>query len=217
MPIARGTRGGFGLPFFISPWFPASLGPCPSLDSPTTAQYYAAMRSALDSSKLQLLLRELGLRARSPGKIYLTGGASALLEGWRDSTVDVDLKLEPEPGGIFQAIAELKNRLDVNIELASPDQFLPSLADWDAHSRFVTRHGKVEFYHYDFRAQALAKLARAHERDLLDVSAMIDRQLVSAEEIKSAFEEIRPQLIRFPGLDAEVFEKRVFDFLRKQG
>jgi hypothetical protein len=36
----------------------------------------------------------LGRHARGPGRVYLTGGATALLEGWRASTVDVDLKLE---------------------------------------------------------------------------------------------------------------------------
>jgi hypothetical protein len=34
---------------------------------------------------------------REHGRIYLTGGATALLYGWRSTTIDVDLKANPEP------------------------------------------------------------------------------------------------------------------------
>jgi hypothetical protein len=173
------------------------------------------MRSAVDPSKIHRLLRELGRRARGPGRVYLTGGASALLEGWRASTVDIDVRFDPEPEGVFEAIAELKNELDVNVELASPDHFLPPLPEWRSHSTFIARHGDVEFYHYDFRAQALSKLARGHQRDLGDVRAMLGRGLVSKAELGEAFEAIKPQLIRYPALDPEAFERRVRSFLEE--
>lgn len=167
------------------------------------------MRSPVDPERLEKLLRELGRRATGPGRVYLVGGASALLEGWRTSTVDVDIKLDPEPSGIFEAIAQLKNELDLNIELSAPDVFLPTLSDWRARSRFVARHGPVDFFHYDFRAQALAKIARDHERDRLDVDAMLARGLVSPGELVEAFELIEPSLIRFPALDAQVLRRRI--------
>ncbi|MEZ4282034.1 MAG: hypothetical protein R3F21_20720 [Myxococcota bacterium] len=53
------------------------------------------MRRPLDPERLQQVLEALGRACRGPGVLYLTGGATALLEGWRDSTVDVDLKLDP--------------------------------------------------------------------------------------------------------------------------
>lgn len=174
------------------------------------------MRSPVDSAKVHRLLEELGRQARGPGRVYLTGGASALLEGWRSTTVDVDLKLDPEPPGIFEAIARLKNELDLNVELASPDQFLPPLPDWRACSLFIARHGEVDFYHYDFRAQALAKLARAYDRDLFDVDAMLERGLIDKPSLGAALEAIRADLIRYPGLDAEAFERRVREFLERR-
>lgn len=175
------------------------------------------MRAPVDEAKLRRLLREIGRRARGPGRIYLTGGASALLEGWRETTVDVDLKLDPEPPGIFEALAALKADLDLNVELASPDQFLPPLAGWQSRSPFVSRHGEVEFFHYDFRAQALSKLARGLERDLGDVRQMLRRGLVTSEELIAGLEEIRPGLVRYPGLDADAFERRVRRFLAGAG
>lgn len=174
------------------------------------------MRPPASPEKVRQLLRELGRRARGPGRVYLVGGATALLEGWRAATVDVDLKLDPEPDGIFQAIAALKDELGVSIELAAPDQFLPPLPDWRERSRFVARHGDVEFFHYDLRAQALAKLARAHDRDLADVRAMLDRGLVSADELLAALDAMRPGLVRYPALDAAAFERRVRQFLERR-
>lgn len=159
------------------------------------------MRRPLDSDRLNRVLESLGRACRGPGTLYLTGGATALLEGWRASTVDVDLRLDPEPEGVFAAIARIKEELDVNIELASPADFLPELADWRSESRLVGRFGPIEVRHYDFRGQALAKLARGFERDVADVRAMLDRQLVSCARLRAAFEEMDARLERFPRVD----------------
>lgn len=104
------------------------------------------MRANIDTQKLERLMQLLGREAQGSGCIYFTGGASALLIGWRNSTVDVDIRLDPEPPGIFQAIAKLKQELNINIELASPQDFLPPLPGWrdrsvlanEAKFRFIT-------------------------------------------------------------------------------
>lgn len=105
------------------------------------------MRSNVDPQKIEQLMQALGREARGTGSIYFTGGASALLIGWRSSTVDIDIRLDPEPPGIFQAIAKLKQTLDINIELASPQDFLPPLPGWRDRSVFIKRQGNISFYH----------------------------------------------------------------------
>lgn len=167
------------------------------------------MRAKADVAKIRELMRKLGEGSRGPGCIYLTGGATALLEGWRATTVDVDLKLDPEPPGAFEAIAQLKNELDVNVELAAPDQFLPAVPGWRERSRFIDRYGSVDFYHYDFVSQALSKVARAHDRDLRDIEAMISRGLVRKEQVREAFKAIEADLPRYPGVDAQALCERV--------
>ena len=104
------------------------------------------MRSNVDSQKIEQLMEALGKEARSSGCIYFTGGASALLIGWRSSTVDIDIRLDPQPSGIFQAIAKLKQELNINIELASPQDFLPPLPGWRDRSVFIGKRGQISFY-----------------------------------------------------------------------
>ena len=106
------------------------------------------MRPNVDLQKIEHLMKVLGQEAQGSGSIYFTGGASALLIGWRNSTVDVDIRLDPEPLGIFQSIAKLKQELNINIELASPQDFLPPLPGWRDRSIFIARKGHPLFYHY---------------------------------------------------------------------
>jgi hypothetical protein len=173
------------------------------------------MRPDVDVQKIERLMQALGREARSSGCIYFTGGASALLIGWRGSTVDVDIRLDPEPSGIFQAIAKLKQDLNINIELASPQDFLPPLPGWRDRSRFIGKYGQISFYHYDFTAQALSKLSRGFDRDLQDVQAMYEQKLFSLADLRSCSEAIAPELIRFPALNPDVFRSRVETFIKR--
>jgi hypothetical protein len=163
------------------------------------------MRPPVQLQKLEALMTAMGLRVKGPGRIYLTGGATALLHGWRPMTVDVDLKGDPEPAGFFEAIAALKDELSVNIELASPSDFIPELPDWRERSIFIARHGRIDFYHYDPYSQALSKLERGHSRDLADVDAMLRDSLIEKKLLLALFNQIYPLLIRYPALDPQSF------------
>ena len=173
------------------------------------------MRSNVDPEKLEQLMDILGKEARGSGSIYFTGGASALLIGWRSSTVDVDIRLDPEPPGIFQAIAKIKQDLNINIELASPQDFLPPLPGWRERSVFIGRKGQISFYHYDFTAQALSKLSRGYDRDINDVQSMFEQGLFSLANLRDCFEAIEPDLIRFPSLNPDALKSRVETFIEQ--
>ena len=173
------------------------------------------MRSNVDSQKIEQLMKALGREARGSGCICFTGGASALLIGWRSSTVDIDIRLDPEPLGVFQAIAKLKQELDINIKLASPQDFLPALPGWRDRSIFIGQQGEISFYHYDFTAQALSKLSRGYNRDIDDVRAMYKQKLFSLEKLRDCFEAIASELIRFPSLDSNVLRRKIEQFIER--
>lgn len=170
------------------------------------------MRTETDKDKLERFMIELGKRVLGPGSIYLTGGATAVLYGWRSMTIDVDLKPDPEPPGLFEALAVLKDELDINVELASPDQFIPPPSGWRERSLFIARHGMIEFFHYDPYGQALSKLQRRHERDLQDVHSLWRAGLIQKDRLRELFTLIKPQLIRYPAIDPVVFETVVMEF-----
>ena len=114
--------------------------------------------------------------ASGPMRVYLVGGCSAVIIGWRDATIDVDLAIRPSDDALLRAIPELKNALDINIELASPADFIPLPSGWENRSLLISRREQVAFHHFDFYSQALAKLERGHRQDVADVRAMLERE-----------------------------------------
>jgi hypothetical protein len=167
------------------------------------------MRERLNEERLRAFMRALARAATREGRVYITGGGSALLLRWRDSTLDVDIKIVPENDDLLRSIVTLKESLSINVELAAPDDFIPPLPGWQERSPFIAREGKVSFHHYDFYAQALAKIERDHEIDRADVKHMIDAGLVAPAKLLSLFEQIRPDLYRYPAISPSRFEERV--------
>ena len=138
------------------------------------------MRPPVDDERLRELARRLGALADARTIVYLTGGASAVLEGWRASTVDADL-----PG-------------------------------WRERSPLVFDEGNVEVRHFDFYSQALSKIERGFRQDLEDVRQMLASGLVTAEKLRELYDQIEPQLYRYPAIDPGDLRRRV-EALRNEG
>jgi hypothetical protein len=146
-------------------------------------------------------MRAIAVEAREPGRIYLAGGASMVLNGWRSSTVDIDISIVPENDRVLRAIPELKEVLHVNVELSSPAHFVPPLPGWEERSTFIAREGVIDFHHFDFYTQALSKIERAHRKDLVDVESMVRNGFVQPKRLLSLFGEIADQLYRYPAVN----------------
>ncbi len=78
------------------------------------------MRALADAERIHRFMRALAESARQDGRVYFTGGATAVLLGWRPTTIDVDLRFVPEQDVLLRAIPTLKEQLQINVELASP-------------------------------------------------------------------------------------------------
>lgn len=167
------------------------------------------MRALADRDRIARFMRALGRSADREGVCYLTGGATAVLYGWRTSTIDVDVLLEPETDALLRAIREAKDELRINVELASPLDFIPAVPGWEERSVSIGREGRLSFLHFDLVSQALAKAERAHAQDLEDIAAMIDLGLIDPSAVRAAFERIEPELYRFPAIDPRAFRRRV--------
>ncbi len=158
-------------------------------------------------------MRAFGQAARVEGRVYLTGGSTAVLQGWRDSTIDVDIKLIPDRDELLQEIPRLKQALDLNIELASPADFIPVAEGWEARSPLIRTEGKLAFHHFDPVAQALSKAERGHDQDRRDIQELVASGLVDPDEARAQFEQIEPLLYRFPAVDPASFRAAVEELL----
>ncbi len=122
------------------------------------------MRSLADSTRIERLIEEWGRTASVDGTVYLAGGATAVLHGWRESTLDVDVKL---------------------VRIATSCCAIP-------RRRSPRPSG------------GMFKIARTS-------SILLASGLVTAAGARAQFEEIEPQLYRFPAIDPESFRAAVED------
>ena len=171
------------------------------------------MRELADEERIRRFMQALGAAAPREGTCFFTGGATAVLHGWRATTLDVDIELEPEQDELLRALPAIKDDLSINVELASPAHFIPLPAGWQDRSPSAGREGRLSFKHFDLYSQALAKIERGHVQDVQDVQAMLERGLVEKERLRSAYEEIEPQLYRFPAVDPADFLRGVDEAL----
>lgn len=171
------------------------------------------MRELADPKRIEQFMRELGRAVDVSGRVYLTGGATAVLYGWRATTIDVDIKLIPDHDEILREIPRLKEKLNLNVELAAPSDFIPLPRGWEERSPMIRQEGKLSFHHFDPVAQALSKVERGHDQDIRDVKEMVAAGLVTPAEALIQFETIEPELYRFPAIDPASFRQAVEDLL----
>lgn len=110
-------------------------------------------------------------------------------------------------------LAALRDELGLNIEFASPDQFIPVLAGWPDRSPFVERVADTTYRHFEYLAQALAKTSRQVAHDRADVLALVDRSLVSGADVWAYLRAVEEQLHRYPQVRAAQLAQKIRDLL----
>src|SRR5262245_37610006 len=99
-----------------------------------------SLRPSVNRSRIELFLKQLGERYHRPGRVYLVGGTTLVFEAYRQQTLDIDIAIEvtPEDHGAFvQAVRKLKETLDVNVEEASPGDFIPLPGGYADRHEFI--------------------------------------------------------------------------------
>jgi hypothetical protein len=171
----------------------------------------------VDAAAIRRFLEAISRQAGGPTTVYLVGGSTAVELGWRASTIDIDLRLEPEDDGILRGLSRIKIDQGVNVELASPLDFLPELPGWRDRSLFVASLGPLTIRHLDPYSQALAKLERGFTQDLADVEAMVDRGLVRPARLLELLTSIEANLYRFPAVDPGSLRAAVTELVGRRG
>ena len=100
-----------------------------------------SMRPGVDKAAIDAFLQQPGRAFRNPVRLYLVGGAALVHMGVRSGlTEDIDVQASGEnEGDLIVAIQKLKERLQINIEFATPGDFIPLPSEWEMHAQFVGR------------------------------------------------------------------------------
>jgi hypothetical protein len=149
------------------------------------------------SDRLRRFLERLGSEYRGPGRIYLVGGTSLLLDGLKAATKDVDLSISLAPRqheDFVRALIRLRNELQIAVEEVSPGDFIPLPSGVENRHRYLGRTGQLEVFSFDPVSTALAKLARGRAQDISDVLALLHNGHLEVDVLVTAFEEILPRV-----------------------
>jgi hypothetical protein len=172
------------------------------------------MRKELTREHLVSLMKELARSAPPRGvfNVYLVGGTTAVYLGFRDSSVDADLYSDRDE--VFADIQKIKERRNLNIEFARPEDFVPPLPGSEGRHVFIDRIGAVSFHHYDPYAQVLSKIVRGFQRDLDDARKFVSHGMVDPANLQTLVEAIPDAAYaRYPSLSRSAVERAVEQFL----
>jgi hypothetical protein len=170
-----------------------------------------SMRQSVGRQEIEQFLVQVG-RTRQPGRLYLVGGAAMVHRGIRPGqTLDIDIQITIDPANLMAQIAQLKNRLNINIEFASPGDFMPLPDQWEARSEFLKRYDQVDVFYDDWYSIALSKMERSSRLDIADVQLLVSQGFVDLVELDRLYQDVfnkigNPPYDRlFPNLSSQRF------------
>ena len=170
-------------------------------------------RKTITKEILRSFMKSIGKMVKKKTTLYLTGGATAVLQGFREGTIDIDIAGEMDE--LFSHIPELKESLRINIETAKPTDFIPSLpGEKDRHIPIGT-FGKVTFLHFDPYSQAFSKIVRGHETDIADAKAFVAAGLVDTKKLYEMVKKLPDRdFTRHPRLNRSAVEASIESFAK---
>lgn len=157
------------------------------------------MRPPIDRLRVHYFLVKLGIAFHHPARLYLVGGTTLVYEGLREQSLDIDISYEvadEHEADFSQVIRRLKDELQINVEQASPGDFIPLPSGWKERAKHVGRFGQVDVFHFDLYSTALSKIERGREGDYQDVMALLRSGQIDMPELREAFANIMPRLER---------------------
>jgi len=165
-------------------------------ETDASQEFDMSMRPNVDKKAIESFLQQLGRTFRKAGRLYLVGGAALVHAGVRPGfTQDINIQV----GGANESefiigIQRLIQQMQINVEFASPQDFIPLPSQWEAHAQFVARYGQIDVFYFDFYSIALSKIERGTTRDIEDVKLLVQQQRIELNELDAAYQEVFAQL-----------------------
>lgn len=171
-----------------------------------------SMRPSVDKTAIESFLTQLGRDFRKPGHLYLMEDAALVHLRIRPGfTQDIDIQVSgANEGELIVAIQRLIQRMQINVEFASPGDFIPLPSQWETHAQYVGRYGSIDVFYFDFYSIALSKIERGNTRDIADVRLLVQKGIITLDELDAAYQQVLTQLGkgRYPRITPERFAER---------
>lgn len=170
-------------------------------------------RQTITKDVIQDFMKSIGRMVKKRATLYLTGGSTAILYGFRAGTIDIDIAGDMDE--LFSHLPELKERLCINIELAKPTDFVPSLPGESKRHVTIGTFGQATFMHFDPYGQAFSKIVRGHETDIADVKALIGSGIVDATVLRDLVTRLPDRAFeKYPRLTRSAVQAAVHSFTK---
>ena len=137
-------------------------------------------------------------------------------EGFRRQTLDIAITFEidrDDCSAFVAAVRELKEKLNLNIEEASPADFIPLPSGYRERSPFIGRYGQLKVFHFDLYSTALSKIERGTDSDFDDVLSLLQSGRIEFAVLAEYFEEIMVHYATESIKQDPVEYRRKFDIL----
>lgn len=171
-----------------------------------------SMRQNVTRADIEKFLKSLGKSFHKSGRLYLAGGAALVHMGIRaGATMDIDVAIEAsDEDEMVTAIRRIVEQMQINVEFASPGDFIPLPTQWMAQAHYVGRYGEVDVFYFDFYSLALSKISRGNDRDLIDVKLLLQQKVITWEELDATYREVLPRMGKRPyiNLNPQRFAER---------
>lgn len=170
-------------------------------------------RQPITKKTLQVFMESVGKILKKRATFYLTGGSTAILYGFRDGTIDVDIAGDMDE--LFLHIPKLKEKLQINIEMAKPTDFIPSLPDEKKRHILIGQFKNVTFMHFDPYAQVFSKIVRGHKTDIADAKALVKNGLVDVKKLNQMVKDLAgSDFFKYPRLNRVAVQLAVESFAK---
>ena len=171
-------------------------------------------KRGVDRAAALEFLRKLGALFARPGRLFLVGETSQVLEGWRVRTERLEFAagVAAEDRGAFAAaLGQLRSQMGIELYEESPAHVIPLPAGHADRARPVAdaQAGALQVYHFDPYSVAFRLIARGDEPDYHAVLAYLRHGWLKVEEMNTLLGDLLPRFT------SETIQQDPAEFRRK--
>lgn len=165
--------------------------------------------ATISNSQIEKFLIAVGEHCEAESTLFLLGGGALRLLGGERPTGDLDYVGDDlHLNSMQQLMAQIADEMHIDLEAVPIAEFVPLPGNADDRAIMLGRFGNLTVYVFDPYTIALSKLDRGFKTDLEDIHFLIQRNLVTIDQLDSFVEKAIPRAEEF-GLDPKAMRRHL--------